>query len=64
MKVKFRKRNQGGKTSLYPDYYNAGSRKTESLKLFLIPKLKTNLERTQNKKTLEFAETIRAQRQI
>ncbi|MCP4552993.1 MAG: site-specific integrase, partial [Bacteroidetes bacterium] len=64
MKVALRKRNQGGKTSLYLDYYNAGNRKTESLKLFLIPKPKTSLERTQNKKTLELAETIKAQRQI
>ncbi len=64
MSVKLRKRNQGGKTSLYLDYYNAGSRKTESLKLYLLPKPKTSLERTQNKKTLELAETIRAQRQI
>lgn len=64
MKVALRKRNQGGKTSLYLDYYNAGSRKTESLKLFLTPKPKTSLERTQNKKTLELAETIRSQRQL
>lgn len=64
MNVKLRKRNQGGKTSLYLDYYNAGKRKTESLKLYLLPKPKNKLEREQNKKTLELAETIRAQRQI
>jgi len=64
MNVKLRKRNQGGKTSLYLDYYNAGKRKTESLKLYLLPKPKTKLEREQNKKTLELAETIRAQRQL
>jgi hypothetical protein len=27
MSVKLRKRNQGGKTSLYLDYYSAGKRK-------------------------------------
>ena len=64
MKVTLRKRNQGGKTSLYLDYYNAGNRKTESLRLYLIPKPKNSLERAQNKKTLELAETIRAQRQL
>lgn len=64
MKVTLRKRNQGGMTSLYLDYYNAGKRKFESLKLFLIPNPKTPLERTQNNKTKELAETIRAQRQL
>jgi integrase len=64
MKVTLRKRNQGGKTSLYLDYYNAGKRKTETLKLYLNPKPKTKLEREQNKKTLELAENIRAQRQL
>jgi integrase len=64
MKVALRRRNQGSKTSLYLDYYNAGKRKTEYLKLYLFPKPKTKLEREQNKKTLELAETIRAQRQL
>jgi integrase len=64
MSVKLRKRNQGGKTSLYLDYYSAGKRKTETLKLYLLPKPKTKLEREQNKKTLELAENIRAQRQL
>ena len=64
MKVTLRKRNQGSKTSLYLDYYNAGKRRTEYLKLYLFPKPKTKLEREQNKKTLELAETIRAQRQL
>ncbi len=64
MSVKLRKRNQGGKTGLYLDYYNSGKRKTESLKLYLFPKPRTKLEREQNKKTIELAETIRAQRQI
>ena len=60
MSVKLRKRNQGGKTSLYLDYYSAGKRKTETLKLYLFPKPKTKLEREQNKKTLELAESKKA----
>jgi hypothetical protein len=32
MKATLRKRNQGGKTSLYLDYYHQGKRKTEYLK--------------------------------
>lgn len=64
MSVKLRKRNQGGKTSLYLDYYNAGKRKTESLKLYLFPTPQTKLQREHNKKTLELAQTIQAQRQI
>ena len=64
MSVKLRKRNQGGKTSLYLDYYSAVKRKTETLKLYLLPKPKTKLEREQNKMTLELAENIRAQRQL
>jgi integrase len=64
MKVTLRKRNQGGKTSLYLDYYNRGKRKTESLKLYLHPKPKTSFERSHNKKTLELAQTICAQRQL
>ncbi len=64
MKVTLRKRNQGGKTSLYLDYYHKGKRKTEYLKLYLEPNPKTKEEREVNKKTLQLAETIRAQRQI
>ncbi|MEM6813349.1 MAG: site-specific integrase [Bacteroidota bacterium] len=64
MKVTLRKRNQGGKTSLYLDYYHKGKRKTEYLKLYLDPKAKTREEKDVNKKTLQLAETIRAQRQI
>lgn len=64
MQVALRKRNQGGKTSLYLDFYHKGKRRTESLKLYLHPKPKTAQERTENKKTLEIAETIRAKRQI
>jgi len=64
MKVTLRQRNQGGKTSLYLDYYNKGKRKTEYLQLYLDPSAKTKEEKEVNKKTLQLAETIRAQRQI
>jgi hypothetical protein len=64
MKVALRKRNQGGKTSLYLDYYHNGKRKTESLKLYLEPKPKTKAECDTNKKTLQLAESIRAKRQL
>src|SRR5690554_2695459 len=64
MKVTLRKRNQGGKTSLYLDYYHKGKRKTEYLKLYLDPTAKTKEQKEVNKKTLQLAETIRAQRQI
>ena len=62
MKVTLRERNQGGQTSLYLDYYHKGKRKTEYLKLYPNPKARTKEEI--NKKTLQLAETIRAQRQI
>lgn len=64
MKVTLRKRNQGGKTSLYLDYYHKGKRKTEYLKLYLEPNPKSKDDKEVNKKTLQLAETIRAQRQI
>ncbi|MFP4088951.1 MAG: phage integrase SAM-like domain and Arm DNA-binding domain-containing protein [Cyclobacteriaceae bacterium] len=64
MKVTLRQRNQGGKTSLYLDYYHKGSRKLEYLKLYLDPKAKTKEAKELNKKTLQSAETIKAQRQI
>lgn len=64
MKVTLRERNQGGKTSLYLDYYHKGKRKTEYLKLYLDPNAKTKEEKEVNKKTLQLAETVRAQRQI
>lgn len=41
MNVTPRQRNQGGKTSLYLDYYHKGKRKTEYLKLYLDPTPKT-----------------------
>lgn len=64
MKVTLRERNQGGQTSLYLDYYHKGKRKTEYLKLYLNPNARTKEEKEVNKKTLQLAETIRAQRQI
>lgn len=64
MNVTLRKRNQGGKTSLYLDYYHKGKRKTEYLKLYLDPKAKTKEQKELNKKTQQLADTIRAQRQI
>ena len=64
MKVTLRQRNQGGQTSLYLDYYHKGKRKTEYLKLYLNPYARTKEEKEVNKKTLQLAETIRAQRQI
>jgi hypothetical protein len=64
MNVTLRKRNQGGKTSLYLDYYHKGKRKTEYLKLYLDPNAKTKEQKELNKKTQQLAETIRAQRQI
>jgi len=64
MNVTLRKRNQGGKTSLYLDYYHKGKRKSEYLKLYLNPKPTTREQREVNKKTIQLAETIRAQRQI
>ena len=62
MKVTLRKRNQGGKTWLYLDYYESGKRRTETLKLFLFPKPKTQLEKQHNKETLQLAQSIEAQR--
>lgn len=64
MKVTLRKRNQGGKTSLYLDYYHKGKRKLEYLKLYVNPAAKTKEEKELNKKTLQLAESIRAKRQI
>ena len=64
MKVTLRHRNQGKQTSLYLDYYHKGKRKTEYLKLYLNPLAKSKEDKDVNKKTLQLAETIRAQRQI
>lgn len=64
MKVTLRHRNQGGKTSLYLDYYGNGKRQTEYLKLYLNPKAKTKEEKQSNSKTEELAKSICAKRQI
>lgn len=64
MRVTLRQKNQGGKISLYLDYYNKGKRKSEYLRLYLNPKPKTKEEKDVNRKTLQLAETICAQRQI
>ncbi len=64
MNVKLRQRNKGGKTSLYLDYYDKGIRKTEYLKLYLHEENPSKEQKEVNKKTLQLAETIRAQRQV
>jgi integrase len=64
MKVKLRQRNQGGKTSLYLDYYGNGQRKAEYLKLYLNPNPKSKEEKEANRKTEQLALSICAKRQI
>lgn len=64
MKVTLRKRNQGGQTSLYLDYYEKGKRKNQYLNLYLNPEPKTKEEKETNKRTLQLAEAIKAQKQI
>lgn len=60
--VKLRKRKlQNGSSSLYLDIYIDGVRKREFLKLYLISD-KSAKAREQNKKTLEVANAIRAER--
>ena len=60
--VKLRRRKlQNGNSSLYLDIYADGKRVREFLKLYLIQE-KTQKAREQNKKTLEVAETIKAER--
>ncbi len=60
--VKLRyKKISGGNRSLYLDIYDSGKRKKEYLKLYLIPE-RTEEDREKNSKTLELAETIRAER--
>ena len=58
-----KKRLSNGNYSLYLDLYIDGIRKKEYLKLYLIPE-KTQKARELNIKTLEIAETIRAERVI
>ncbi len=64
MKVTLRQRKKGSKTSLYLDYYHKGTRKTEYLSLYLDETNPTKEQKELNKKTLQLAESIRAQRQI
>lgn len=64
MKVTLRKRQQGGKISLYLDYYHKGERKKEYLKLYLDPDPKSMIDKDLNKRTLQLAESIRAKRMI
>ena len=55
------KKSSNGNYSLYLDIYSSGKRKKEYLKLYLIPE-RTQAAKEQNRKTLELAETIRAER--
>lgn len=64
MKVTLRERLQGGKISLFLDYYHKGKRKKEYLKLYLDPDPKTKADREVNKQTRLLAESIRAKRLI
>jgi len=64
MKVTLRERHQGGKISLFLDYYHKGKRKKEYLKLYLDPDPKTKADKDLNKKTKQLAESIRAKRLI
>lgn len=64
MKVTLRQREKSGNISLYLDYYHKGKRKYEYLRMYLIPKTRTPLERESNRKTLQLAENIRAKRQL
>lgn len=58
-----RKKLANGNTSLFLDVYIDGQRRKEYLKLYLIPE-KSSTAKEQNIKTLEIAETIRAERII
>lgn len=52
-----------GNISLYLDIYRDGVRSYEFLKLYIMDKPRTPIERTCNKETLELAEKIRIQRE-
>jgi len=64
MKVTLRERNQGGKTSLYLDYYHKGKRQREYLGLYLNPNAKTRIEKDDNKNTLQLARAIEGKRRV
>lgn len=50
-----------GRTTLYLDITHGGQRKTEALKLYLVPE-RTREDKQKNKETLQLAEAIRAKR--
>ena len=64
MKVTLRKRNRGGKTSLFLDFTINGKRTKEYLQLYLEENNPTKEQKESNKKTMDLAEAIRSQRQL
>lgn len=58
-----RKKLSNGNASLYLDIYDNGNRKKEYLKLYLIPE-RTVQAKEKNRKTIELAQTIQAERII
>jgi integrase len=62
--IKLRGRLQpSGRTSLYLDIYLKGRRKTEFLRLYLIPE-KTRADKEKNRETMRLADAIRAKRVV
>jgi integrase len=68
MSVTLRQRQKGDKISLYLDYYHEGKRQYEYLQLYLVPEPQkgklSKEEKAENRKILEFAETIRSKRHL
>ena len=61
--VRLRERKlRNGNITLYLDYYNAGERQYEYLKLYLLAKPKNALEKKANQEVLELAQRIKAKR--
>lgn len=56
------KKLSSGNVSLYLDYYKDGERQYEFLKLYLVDKPKSPLEKQSNKEALELAQRIKAKR--